>query len=708
MSLERSSIRRLLRELLRDDSGFDAFCLDYFLDIHARFAAGMDRVAKTNLLLQLANPEDLVNAINHYKGISSQNNSAASINKEVHDVALDRLYEEREVAIISGQSTQRIDTAILALKRQMRRGPQLNAGEVLGDRYRLVRILGYGGFAHVWLAWDLVQKQHVAIKVLHSRFGSLGAEDEHVKRVARGARTMARLSLQHPGFVRVLSEDLSTEEGFHYFAMELLHGGDLRKAIISRKIDYPRRVAVILEVGAALQFAHQQGLIHRDIKPQNILLDQTNHGKITDFDLVTVSHSTGGTRTGAMGTFIYSPPEEMENAKSVDLRADVYALGMTAIFAIYGKDIPSQIMKSSQGFISNLECKLGMKIVLGKAISWDREERYGSIAEFCRDLQSALQDRFVFPYSQVHELAEDDFEELPEENHAIPCDRIGPYRLVRYIRKDALGEVFEAKQEPIERQVALKIIDDRYRSNALMVTQFFDEAKAANMVNHSGIRQVHDYGRLGDGASYLTMEWVNGETLNEFLHRFNKGLGIEESINIGWQVASALNALHQKGLVHCNVSSHNIILALDPLVRSGKRVKITDFGMVKRTKEIAAYEKWEQAEDVVMGTPRYMAPERCRLTSGSAATSRNLADISIDVYALGILLYEMIAGKPPFQGASMELVAYHIYEPPPPLIHPQLPDSLARLVKLALAKDKNERPTMNQMLDTLERLTHEV
>src|SRR6185369_6109174 len=116
-------------------------------------------------------------------------------------------------------------------------------------------------------------------------------------------------------------------------------GGNLREAVLRKRLKEGAWPSIILPIAKALALAHSKGVIHRDIKPSNILLDESDQPKLTDFDLVGVNDTTGGTRTGALGTVVYAAPECLERPQEATARADVYGLGMTAIFCLFGKDL---------------------------------------------------------------------------------------------------------------------------------------------------------------------------------------------------------------------------------------------------------------------------------------------------------------------------------------------------------------------------------
>ena len=297
--------------------------------------------------------------------------------------ALEAAFLRKAERISAGQDTTEVQQEILSLKRRLREGPQLKAGDFLLDgRFRLLERLGSGGFATIWKGYDRQRHELVALKVLHSQY----AEDRtRRERFFRGAKQMARL--HHPGIVRVLAEELA-DEGYYFFVMEYLGGGDFHQAVLQDRIPVAERLAVIAAVGEALQYAHEQGVIHRDIKPANIILDRQGRPRLTDFDLVRALDTTGGTRTGMLGTWIYAAPEAMDKPQEVRPPADVYSLAMTVVFALYGQDLPNAVFRDASAFVDMLNISPALKGVLQRALAWEWPERYASVAEFCQALAS--------------------------------------------------------------------------------------------------------------------------------------------------------------------------------------------------------------------------------------------------------------------------------------------------------------------------------
>lgn len=246
----------------------------------------------------------------------------------------------------------------------------------------------------------------------------------------------------------------------------------------------------------------------------------------------------------------------------------------------------------------------------------------------------------------------------------------GRYRLVSLIATGGMGEVWVANDEVILRDVAIKILKPEYLSDPNFLERFRTEARHAAMVNHEGIANVFDYGEDG-GSAYLVMEKVPGESLAKVLE-VEISLPERKVLNIIAQTARALYAAHTQGLVHRDIKPGNLLITPD------NDVKITDFGIARVADQVSL-----TATGQVMGTVQYLAPEQA---TGKAATP------STDIYALGVVAYEALAGRRPFTGESQMAIAMsHINDAPP-----ALPDfvgaEVGALVMNCLAKKPEDRP----------------
>ena len=311
--------------------------------------------------------------------------SAAYDRAEGFRVQLSALVDRKRSYLISSEPVPaELTEQILALKRQLRSGPDLTEGDVLGERYQLVKRLGAGGFATVWGAWDRQDEKPVAVKVLHGQF----ARDETRKeRFFRGARIMAGLNV--PGIVRVL-ESRKEDGSFYFFVMELVEGGDLQRALragLSRE----RLFALLEEVGEAVSRCHEAGLVHRDLKPANVLLDANGHAKVTDFDLVRAEDTTGGTRTGALGTVLYMAPECVRNANEAAPKADVYALTMMAIVGLLKGETPElHRAYNPVELVKDLPVPVALQSFLAEGIALKPEARPADAGQWLEGFRAVL------------------------------------------------------------------------------------------------------------------------------------------------------------------------------------------------------------------------------------------------------------------------------------------------------------------------------
>ncbi|MFJ4295567.1 protein kinase [Curtobacterium sp. NPDC089689] len=246
----------------------------------------------------------------------------------------------------------------------------------------------------------------------------------------------------------------------------------------------------------------------------------------------------------------------------------------------------------------------------------------------------------------------------------------GRYQLSSRVAIGGMGEVWQATDLVIGRTVALKILKDEYLGDPGFLERFRAEARHAALVNHEGIANVFDYGEE-DGSAYLVMELVPGEALSTMIEREHT-LPVDKVLDIVAQTANALQAAHAVGLVHRDIKPGNLLITPDG------RVKITDFGIARIADQVPL-----TATGQVMGTVQYLSPEQA---SGHPASP------STDIYSLGIVAYECLAGRRPFTGESQVAIAMaHINEQPPPL-PADVPEPVSALVMSCIAKKPADRP----------------
>jgi len=274
------------------------------------------------------------------------------------------------------------------------------------------------------------------------------------------------------------------------------------------------------------------------------------------------------------------------------------------------------------------------------------------------------------------------------------------FRVISQLGEGGMGAVYEAIDDQTGQTVAIKVLHKEHASNQQIALRFINEARAINVVDHPGIVKVLTIGQLGDGTAYIVMELLKGETLSARMKRSpGSKLPVLDCLRLGKGIASALAAAHAKTIVHRDLKPDNIMIVPDPLLPGAERTKLLDFGIAKVKQEYQANDQLQTRAGVMMGTPLYMSPEQCK----------NAGDVDdkADVYSLGVMLYRMLSGKPPFSAAGTgELMAMHIYMQPQPLKEhePGLPEPVVDLVHRMLAKQRQDRPSMSQVEQELEKV----
>jgi serine/threonine protein kinase len=262
--------------------------------------------------------------------------------------------------------------------------------------------------------------------------------------------------------------------------------------------------------------------------------------------------------------------------------------------------------------------------------------------------------------------------------------KLGPYEIVAPVGAGGMGEVYRARDARLNREVAIKVLPERFAATAESRERFEREARTISQLSHPNVCAIYDVGRE-NGVEYLVMELLDGETLAD---RLGRGpVPLEQGLRIGSQIAAALDAAHRKGIVHRDLKPGNVML-------TASGVKLLDFGLARgfegsgASMELTAAPTAARdltAEGSIVGTVPYMAPEQLE---GKRADART------DVFALGSVLYEMVTGRKAFTGASQASLISAILttEPPPPSVsQPMSPPALDRLVRTCLAKDPSER-----------------
>ena len=252
------------------------------------------------------------------------------------------------------------------------------------------------------------------------------------------------------------------------------------------------------------------------------------------------------------------------------------------------------------------------------------------------------------------------------------------YELQELIGGGGMADVYKAQDKLLDRAVAVKILHQQYANDAEFVEKFRREATAAAKLAHPNIVNIYDVGEDG-GSQYIVMEYVSGPTLKEVIQQ--KGcLEPMEAVRIAKEIASALESAHRNNLVHCDIKPHNILVMPDG------HIKVTDFGIAR-----AVSASTMTYSGSVMGSVHYFSPEQAK---GTVITTKS------DVYSLGVVLYEMLTGKLPFNGeTSVSIALKHLQEEPVSIrqINPSIPPVLEAIVQKAMSKDPADRPSSTEL-----------
>ena len=324
------------------------------------------------------------------------------------------------------------------------------------------------------------------------------------------------------------------------------------------------------------------------------------------------------------------------------------------------------------------------------------DEKCGDDAELRLEVESLLAahhhagERFESPAVELMAPVVSD-----EERDGMVGRSLGHYEIVEKLGAGGMGEVYLAHDGNLHRKVALKILPAFFTQDPDRLRRFQQEARAASALNHPNILTIYEVGHK-DAVHYIATEYVDGETLRD---RLNRGpLKTAEAIEVATQIANALGAAHEAGIIHRDIKPENVMLRRDGIV------KVVDFGIAKLssrpTGESEASTIVNTAEGVVIGTAQYMSPEQAR---GLPVTGRT------DIFSLGTVLYEMVAGRAPFAGGTTaDMLVAILEKEPPPLKNSasnEVPAELESITTKTLRKDPDERyQTSKQLFVDLQRL----
>ncbi|HSK75565.1 MAG TPA: protein kinase [Thermoanaerobaculia bacterium] len=569
------------------------------------------------------------------------------------------------------------------------------------SRYKVLERLGGGGSGIVYKARDTKLERFVALKFLSNYRSANEADQRRFLREARAASV-----LDHPNLCTIYEID-ETEEGRLFIAMAFCEGETLKARIERGPLPAAQAVGLAAQIAAGLEAAHEKGIVHRDVKPANVIVMPGDRVKIVDFGIAQLADESRLTRAGtAVGTAAYMSPEQLRG-DPIDARTDVWSLGVLLHEALSGRmPFPGESdQERIRGILSGQAEPLrslrpgvppDLERIVARALAKVPADRYQSMKEMREDLLavqglSSVSSRIsagleptliAIPVLPTGTRAQGDTQSLTGRI-------LGHYRILEPIGGGGMGVVYKAEDLRLARVVALKFLPPELTRDPEAKVRFLQEARAASALDHHNICTVHEVGETDEGRLYLSMPCYDGETLRR---RIERGpLSIDEATDIAQQVAKGLSKAHRGGIVHRDIKPANLVITSDGVV------KILDFGLAKLAGAAAITRTGSS-----VGTPAYMSPEQAR---GEDVDHRT------DLWSLGVVLYEMVTGKRPFRGEHEQAVLYSILnEKPKPLTEARVdaPAELEKIVGGLLAKNPADRyPAVDGALADLKTLRNE-
>jgi serine/threonine protein kinase len=553
----------------------------------------------------------------------------------------------------------------------------LLTGQILDGRYEILAPLAEGGMGAVYRARRTLLGDEVAIKIILADSAVSGARE----RFMRESRACARL--RHPHIVSILDFNIEPD-GHPFLVMELLNSRSLKEELAEAgrfSIEDVQRI--VPPLCAALQFAHDLGVVHRDLKPANIVAHEFTPAdriyKIVDFGLANIRESTSdGRLTGPhefIGTIAYASPEQL-SAAAVDARSDLYSLGAVVFEMLTGRvpfpgDDPIGVLNGHlntpvpRPSSVRPDLPAWIDVTIERALAKNPGDRWSDIAEFGRALSAAEGDRVTVIGKSPVASGLLSMYELGE--------RLGPGRLG--------SEVYRGMHRAMGHPVAIRLLrrgGERNWEGAR--ARFLREAQTLQ-VAHPSIIQVRDYGEE-PGLVYLVTDFIEGPSLRELMQR-SGALPWSRLRRLATQLVEAAHVLHRRKGLLCGVNPDIIRIATD---EDGERLMISSAGVWQAADLLATLqERTLRGIGLADAELRYVAPE---LMTGRSA------DVRSDVFTMGVLLYEMSTGTLPFDGGSMpELLGAMLRGSPvdPRMLQSTLPEAAAGAFLRALRPSPDER-----------------
>jgi serine/threonine protein kinase/class 3 adenylate cyclase len=580
------------------------------------------------------------------------------------------------------------------------------AQSVPGTSWVLEKKLGEEGFGEVWLGRDKrLKTEHVF------KFCFRADQVRSLKREVTLFRLLKERFGDHPNIVGI--KHVYFDEAPFYIVMEHVEGQDLATWCKGQggveKVPLGARIEIVAQIADALQAAHDSGVIHRDVKPSNILVGGRNNirayltnfgiGKIiSDEVLSRLTQSMADSFTRSVtnsflrsGTQLYMAPELFAD-QAASTRSDIYALGVMLYQMVVG-DFSRAVTAdwAKKEVIDPL-----LREDLEKCVAVDPGERFAQAGQLAERLRCLEERRLI---SRNALLKEQVRTETPGE-HAKSWPRFEPagteefanYHILKHsdgtlfrLGQGARGVTYKAFDTSLDRLVALKVIDAALLGSDEARRRFVREARSVAKIQHPHVAAIHHVGQQGEDYFY-TLEWVDGEDI-ERLVQARGPLSPAAGLRVILQVAGALEAARVHQLIHREIKPSHIIARVN---RTGKLdVKLIDFGLAKGPGSGGQELSLLSQTRSFVGSLAFASPEQCEMGD---------IDTRSDIYSLGATLWYLLTGKPPFAGNVNQVMIAHVVKPPPFERLQGAPEAVVGLLRQMLAKSPEGRPKDPQAL----------
>lgn len=577
--------------------------------------------------------------------------------------------------------------------------PEQPASTQMISRYLIEQALGSRGIFTVYRAYDPVMRRHVAIKVLQKQYCTAVFNLRFQQEVGSLA------ALEHPAIVPVY--DYGEIDGQPYMVMQFIDAGALQARLSSGPLALKELVPVVDRMASALDAAHVRGIVHQNLKPANILFNAGNSAFLTDFGIqMSAEMITDLSPTGIFDANYLSPEQigiiqrlrqgDAAETLRVPASSDVYALAAVVLHALTGQpafpmDDPDETLQADlQQRVPllrerNRRLPAAIQPVFELALAKDPARRYPTAGAFARDFREMVRGRWFISRLVSEDPALPPAASPPDELAHVPpppldSTRIGRYLIERPVGQGGMATVYLAYDPLTKRRVAIKVLTDQLTGIPSFSARFYKEAEMVAALEHDSIIRVYDVGEH-DEQPFIVMQYLPGGTLGKHLRgrrmRVNDVLPILERLVAGLQIA------HARLIIHQDIKPSNILFN-----RDGQAV-LSDFGIAA----VVEASTRRSRRRSFGGTPRYMSPEQAQVLVTPNDPPPPISPQS-DIYSLGVVLFEALTGRVPYDGRSVaEIALAHLQDPIPSVraINPLLPAYAEQIFQCALAKDPDAR-----------------